>query len=117
MRKILAAIAAVILSIGAYNLAPAQPASASRGCPNFSINGPVSHLTSANGYYYLLTSNGSVYAPCAPFYGSANGQGYFAGRTADYLVLCRNGYSGIWGYTIVDSTNATYNYGRTWGCS
>lgn len=89
-------------------------------CGAFWINSSVADMTSAAPnapvLHYLLTSNGGVYTPCAPFFGSAAGQPYFAGKTADYIKLCW-GYDpwgqGVIGYVIVNTQGQTYYYGST----
>lgn len=112
MRKILAALAAIVLAMSAYATIPAQPAHALTlgPCYGWSINSPVAHMTQHAGQFVLLTAGGGVYAPCGPFYGSAAGQPYFAGRTAHHIILCKSG-NNITGYTIYDLTNSAYHYG------
>lgn len=79
------------------------------------LNGPVTDAPFRTGTGgYLLTTNGAVYGHGMPYYGGANGQGYFAGRTASYLDACWDGY--FVGYRITATSGEQYNYGRTTGC-
>lgn len=72
------------------------------------------------GQSYMLLTNGAVYGePCAPYFGGANGQGYFAGKVAKTLKLycgtgtVQQGGGTIKGYVIVNTADQTYHYGNT----
>lgn len=62
----------------------------------------------------LVAPNGSVFALFgAPYYGGANGQAYFAGRTAANVKSDAHGVAvknAKGGYTIVDTMGEEYNY-------
>jgi hypothetical protein len=58
--------------------------------------------------YWLLSDQGGVYSyGCAPFFGSAAGQPYFAGQRAVGMVATPSG-SGYW---IVSAAGGVYSYG------
>jgi hypothetical protein len=73
---------------------------------NFHLNANIADVQKwPAGGVLILGMDGSVYAvKGAPYYGGANGQTYFAGRTAVQLIINPEGY------TIVDSAGETYNY-------
>lgn len=68
----------------------------------------------APGGMLLLAPNGAVYALFgAPYFGGANEQSYFAGRTAAKFAVDANGVAvknEKGGYTIVATSGETYNY-------
>ncbi len=101
---------------GSVVLSTAQPASASRGCSNYTIDNQVAAVISAWDYDYILTRSGAVYGHCAPYYGGANGQGYFAGRIASQLNVCYVNKYPV-GYTIIATSGERYLYGRYYSCS
>lgn len=80
---------------------------------NFKIAANVADVLAApGGGAWILDTSGAVYAvhtepggPTPPYYGGANGQGYFAGRTAATLTTDGSG-----GYIITDTAGETYHY-------
>lgn len=109
--RILKLLTALLITTASLT-APAltAPAQASSSCQHFTTNSPITYLTGYHGIYYTLTDNGGVYTSCAPFYGSAAGQGYFAGRHAAVLALyiVRDQ---VKGYLIISTSNQYYYYG------
>lgn len=109
---------ALIFSVGVYFCYSAitpTTAYASRGCANYTIDNQVASVISAYGYDYLLTPTGAVYTQCAPYYGGANGQGYFVGRVASQINLCFVNRYPV-GYRIIATSSETYYYGRFSSC-
>lgn len=94
----------------AQNAAPAAPTlGAVRPMyqPPLHLEPIVADLACPTGGVWLLAASGAVYAfGGAPFRGSPNGQGYFAGRTAARLELAPAGAT----YTVVATSGETYNY-------
>lgn len=96
-----------------------EPASADSRCGNPTLNGALADVTSKTAgftYKYALTTNGSVYGMCSPYYGGASGQGYFSGRTANHLFVCSDANYYPLGYMIYATSGETYSYGRVSGC-
>lgn len=79
--------------------------------------GPIAaaaHWPDVPGSVLLLAPTGAVYALFgAPYYGGANGQDYFAGRTAANFDVDANGVvvkNAHGGYTIVATSGEKYDY-------
>jgi len=130
VRKLLAGIMLSLTLIGA-NVAMPAPASATPYAPGpirdgfgFTVNAPI---TNVDGYFrsclngpnvgcrydgmYILAANGAVYAIHAPYFGGANGQSYFAGRTASFMIKCADAGDHFTGYVIVTTSGESYHYG------
>lgn len=118
MRKIIAAAAAtIIMAFSAVIITHQSPASANVGdCADFSISGHVVDVLNAKGSAYILLSNGAVYAPCLPYFGGANGQSYFAGKTARQFGYCEGTDGSIVEYVIWNTQGQTYYYGNAAAC-
>lgn len=73
----------------------------------FSVSSPIAdQAVWPSGGILTLTEDGAVFAvKGAPYYGGANGQAYFQGRSAARLDLSSDG-----GYSIVDTAGETYHY-------
>lgn len=118
MKRLIPIVSALLIA-GLCLLTPTKAAVAySGGCGNFYPGGArVVHVTVGTANRpYVLTENGSVWAPCGGFMGDASGgnptgrASYFQGRNADYLRLyILNG--NVTGYVIVATSGEVYHYG------
>jgi hypothetical protein len=105
--------APVVLTPAAPNPAPPPPNNGAKlNLPPIDLStvNLIGHVvaelpTPSGGGIWVLTSSGAIYSfGDAQYKGGANGQAYFAGRTAAELIP--NGQ----GYTIVATSGETYNY-------
>lgn len=79
---------------------------------NLKLNGNIADVLEApGGGAWILATDGGIFTvhltengPTPPFFGSAAGKSYFAGRTAAVLAPFGNGY------TIVDTAGERYDY-------
>lgn len=115
MRRYAIFLATLLVALAGMTLVNPPAASASRSCPNYTVDNMVANVVSVNGFDYILSRSGAVYTQCAPYFGGANGQSYFAGRTAKSLHVCTVNGTPV-GYRITATNGQTYHYGRFYSC-